>query len=135
MASPAARAEARPRRAPRPSQPSQPSQPHRRTRKPPAARPRAARAPQHRVAGGVAWIAAVAALLGGIVALNVGVLRLNMEVERLGERKTKIWAENRALGSELSSAAAAWRIEAVATRKLGLVRADDPTYLRLRSEP
>jgi cell division protein FtsL len=129
MASPAARAEARPRRAP------QPSQPHRRTRKPPAARPRAARAPQRRVAGGVAWIAAVAALLGGIVALNVGVLRLNMEVERLEERKTKISAENRALASELSSAAAAWRIEAVATRKLGLVRADDPTYLRLRSEP
>ena len=56
-----------------------------------------------------------------------------MEVERLEARKAKLAAENQALASDLSSAAAAWRIEAVATRKLGLVPATDPTYLRVGS--
>ena len=84
-----------------------------------------------RVAGGVVWIAAVAALLAGIVALNVAVLQLNVELERLDARKEKLSAENARLASELASATAAWRIEAVARGKLGLVAADETTYVRL----
>jgi cell division protein FtsL len=127
MAGSAARAEARPRRAPQP-RPSAPQRQAQRSRVTPAS---SKRRPQRRVAGGVVWIAAVAALLGGIVALNVAVLRLNMEIERLEERRSNLAAENQVLALELSSKAAAWRIEAVATRKLGLVQAVDPTYLRL----
>jgi hypothetical protein len=73
----------------------------------------------------------VAALLAGIVALNVAVLRLGMEAERLDAEKQKLVASHDALESQLSRAAAAGRIEALATGKLGLERADAPTYLRL----
>jgi hypothetical protein len=67
----------------------------------------------------------VAALLAGIVALNVGVLRLNMEGERLETRQ-------RELETDLSRKAAAGRIESIALSRLGLVRAEERSYLRLQ---
>ena len=88
---------------------------------------------QRRVTGGVLWIAIVAALLAGVVATNVAVLRLNMTLDRLGRDRADLRAENAALASQLSSAAAAPRIQTLAARRLGLVQAvsDQTTYVKL----
>jgi cell division protein FtsL len=95
----------------------------------PAARRRARTQP--RLAGSVLWIAAVAVLLTGVVALNVAVLRLNMQLDRLGRERVQLRAENATLSSQLSSAAAAPKIQALARRRLGVVPADPDkvTYL------
>jgi len=108
---------ARPRRAPAP----RPAVPRRRARR------------QPRVAGSVLWIAAVAVLLTGVVALNVAVLRLNMQLDRLGQERTQLRAENAALSSQLSSAVAAPKVQALAHHRLGVVPAavDKVTYLDL----
>jgi cell division protein FtsL len=82
----------------------------------------------------VLWILVVGTLLAGIVALNVAVLGLNMEVERLDVEKERLKADNAVLSSELSSAAAAGRIESLATRRLGLVDPVQTTYVRLGSK-
>ncbi|HSK15103.1 MAG TPA: hypothetical protein VK915_02950 [Gaiellaceae bacterium] len=54
-----------------------------------------------------------------------------MESERLQEQRDVLAARGHALEAELSRAAAAGRVEAIAIRKLGLVRPDDATYLSL----
>lgn len=79
------------------------------------------------------WIAAVAVLLTGVVALNVAVLRLNMQLDRLGRERTQLRAENATLSSQLSSAAAVPKIQALARRRLGVLpaAADKVTYLDL----
>ncbi len=89
-------------------------------------RPRSTRRPAARrhVAGGVVWIAAAAVLLAGVVAMNVAVLRLNLRLDGLARERAKLRADNAALSSQLSSAAAAARIEALAHRSLGVVPAD-----------
>jgi cell division protein FtsL len=89
--------------------------------------------PQRRVTGGVFWIAAVAVLLAGVVAMNVTVLRLNITLERLGRERANLQAQNAQLFSELSSAAAAGRIQALAIKRLGYVPAgpDQTTYVQL----
>ncbi|HEX2045341.1 MAG TPA: hypothetical protein VHF23_06930 [Gaiellaceae bacterium] len=98
----------------------------------PRPQPRARRAaPRPRLAGSVAWIGLVAALLAGIVALNVAVLGLNVEAEKLDARKQELVAARDSLASQLSRAAAAGRIEAIATRKLGFERPAETTYVRL----
>jgi hypothetical protein len=122
MATAAARAEPRPRRAPR-------TQPRPRPQSRPAPRKRAAARP--RLAGSVVWILVVAALLAGIVALNVGVLRLNMQGEQLDEEYNRLEVRQRELEADLSRKAAAGRIESIALDRLGLVRADDRTYVQL----
>ena len=122
MATAAARAQPRPRRRP---------QEQRRPRATPRPVRRRRAAARPRLAGSVAWILVVAGLLAGIVALNVGVLRLNMEAERLEEQRNELVAHRDALSAELSRSAAAGRIEAIALNKLGLVRPDETTYLRL----
>jgi cell division protein FtsB len=105
----------------------------------PAQRQKARPAPRRRAAtrrrrltGGIAWIALLGVLLAGVVALNVGVLRLNMQLDKLDRERTQIRAENAELQSRLSSAAAAPRLQAKAS-KLGLVPApaQDTTYVRL----
>ena len=102
------------------------------------ARPRARRsarpAPERRLAGGVLWIALVAVLLVGVVALNVAVLRLNMQLEQLSERRLELEAENALLTSKISAAMAPPRVERVARARLGLVPADEMTYVELRPE-
>lgn len=122
MATATARAEPRPRRAPRP-------QPRPRAQPRPAPRKRAAARP--RLTGSVVWILVVAALLAGIVALNVGVLRLNMEGERLDEEYNQLLTRQQELEAEFSRTAAAGRIESLALDRLGLVRAEDRRYLPL----
>jgi cell division protein FtsL len=84
-----------------------------------------------RVAGGVLWIGLVAVLLAGIVALNVAALRLNVEAEQLDARADELAATRDALATELSSAASAGRIEALAVRRLRLERPAETTYIRL----
>jgi cell division protein FtsL len=86
-----------------------------------------------RVAGGAAWIVVGAVLLAGIVALNVAVLRLNLQLDDLGRQRMKLRAENAELASEISSAAANAKIQALAKRELGLVQADpaETTYVEL----
>jgi cell division protein FtsL len=121
MASAAARAQPSPRRAPQP----------RRAREAPRPAPRRTRAARPRLAGSVVWIVLVAALLAGIVALNVGALRLNMQAEELERQRDDLSAKRDALDAELSRAAAAGRIEAIAVRRYGLVRPEQPTYIRL----
>ena len=67
--------------------------------------------------GGVVWIVLFAALLAGVVAVNVAVLRA--DVSRLR--------------SELSVASATSRIDRLAVKELGLVKAeyDDLIFVRL----
>jgi cell division protein FtsL len=95
-------------------------------------RPRAVPRPQRRVRGGIAWIAAFAAVLAGVVAVNVAVLRVNMQVSRLDKTQLELQAQNQALSSQVSSAASAQRIEQAA-HKLGYVPApaNDTSYLDL----
>jgi cell division protein FtsL len=91
--------------------------------------PRRARAPvakrrrAPRRVGGVIWIAAVAGLLAGVVALNVAVLRLNMTLDHLGRERESLRAQNAALSSQLSQAAATGRIQALAIKRLGFALA------------
>ena len=101
----------------------------------PARRPREARRPvahQRRLTGGILWIAAFTVLLAGVVALNVAVLRLNMGVDRLDRERVQLQNDNQALASQVSSAAAAARIEAAA-RRTGLrpAAADATSYVEL----
>jgi cell division protein FtsL len=79
------------------------------------------------VAGGVAWIVVTGVLLAGIVALNVAVLRLNVKLDRLNTEREKLRSGNAAISSQLSSAAASPRIQALARQRLGLVPADPAT--------
>ncbi len=73
----------------------------------------------------------VAVLLAGIVALNVAVLGLNMEVERLDTQKERIQSQTAEIATELSSAAASGRVEAAARGPLGLVDANQTTYVQV----
>lgn len=105
-------------------------------RRPARPAPRRRSVPERRVAGGVAWIGLVAVLLAGVVALNVAVLRLNMRLDELGRERDGLRAENAELATGLSRAAAAGRIENLASKRLGLVPAqpDQTTYVRLRPD-
>ncbi len=123
-ARPARVAQPRPRRAPAP-------RPRPRPQAAPRPRPRA----RPRVAGGVLWIAVVAGLLAGIVALNVAVLRLNVEVEELDRKRATLIARNAELASDLSTAAAAGRVEELAQSRLGLVPPEQTTYVRIPHPP
>lgn len=91
------------------------------------------RTAQRRVAGGIVWIAIVAALLAGVVALNVAVLRVNLRFDELGQKRANLRAQNAALASELASAASTGRIQKLAAEQLGAMPAvsDQTTYLDL----
>ena len=88
---------------------------------------------QRRVAGGIVWIVLLGVLLAGVVAMNVAVLRLNMGLDRLGRERAGLIAANDALAAQLSSAAAAPKIQALARVKLGYVPAPstETTYVEL----
>jgi hypothetical protein len=91
------------------------------------------RTAQRRLAGGIAWIGIVAALLAGVVALNVAVLRVNLEFDELGQKRAKLRAENAALASQLASAASTGRIQRDAAEQLGALPAapEQTTYVTL----
>jgi cell division protein FtsL len=100
-----------------------------RRRRRPAARP----APAARAFGGVVWIVVLAVFLAGVVAVNVAVLQLNVKLDGLGRERVQLRADTQRLRSQLSSAAAAARIESLARTRLGYVRADpsSTTYVQL----
>ena len=100
--------------------------------RPPAPKPRVAA--QRRVTGGVVWIVALAILLAGVVAMNVAVLRLNMTLDHLGRQRAQLRADNAALFSHLSSAAATGRIQELAMKRLGYVpaTAEQTDYIHLK---
>jgi hypothetical protein len=87
-----------------------------------------------RLTGGIVWISMLALLLAGVVALNVAVLRVNVGLTKLGKQELQLQAQNAALASNVSSAAASLKIEATA-RRLGLVPAPatDTSYIDLGS--
>jgi hypothetical protein len=91
------------------------------------------RTAQRRLAGGIVWIVAVAALLAGVVALNVAVLRVNLAFDELGQKRAKLRAENAALASQLASAASTGRIQKLAAEQHGATSAtpDQTTYVVL----
>jgi hypothetical protein len=70
------------------------------------------------------WIAGVAVLLAGVVALNVAVLRLNVRLDELAHERANLRAGNAALAAQLSTATATAQVEALANRRLGLVRVE-----------
>jgi len=61
-----------------------------------------------------------AALLAGVVAINVAVLRLNLQLDESGRERTGLKNDITGLRAEISSAAAATRIERLARGELGL---------------
>jgi cell division protein FtsL len=99
-------------------------------------RSRSASAPKRRswvLSGGVLWIVVFAVLLAGVVAINVAVLRLNLQLDQSGRDRTQLKNDIAGLRGEISSAAAAARIERLAKGELGLVEVqpEDTTYIQL----
>jgi len=103
----------------------------------PQVRRKPAAAARPRAFGGVLWIVLFGVLLAGVVAVNVAVLQLNVRLDELGRERIQLRADNARLSSQLSSAAAAARIEAQARQRLGLVPADANTtaYVQLAPTP
>jgi cell division protein FtsL len=101
----------------------------------PGRKPRAATRPRRRrhVSSGVVWIAVFGALLAGVVAINVAVLQSNIQLDKLAEQRANLRAENAALESQVSAAAAGPRIAGLAARRLGLQEAtsDQTTYVEI----
>jgi cell division protein FtsL len=85
------------------------------------------------LSGGVLWIVVFAVLLSGVVAVNVAVLRLNLQLDDSGRERTQLKTDIAGLRAEISSAAAATRIERLARGELGLVEVqpEDTTYIQL----
>lgn len=94
----------------------------------------AAHRPINALRNGVTWIALVGLLLAGVVALNVAVLQLNVRLDKLSRERVSLRAKNAVLSSQLSSANASPRVQALAHKRLGLVPAapDDTMYVVLR---
>jgi cell division protein FtsL len=81
----------------------------------------------------VLWIVVFAVLLSGVVAINVAVLRLNLQLDDSGRQRTELKNDITGLRAEISTAAAATRIERLARGELGLVEVqpEDTTYIEL----
>jgi len=90
----------------------------------PKAKPRARQRKRYRSRGGIAWIVVGAILLAGVVFVNLAVLQLNLRLDSATQERTKLRAENAALSSQLSSALASPRIQALAHQQDGLTQAD-----------
>ncbi|MGH3066007.1 MAG: cell division protein FtsL [Gaiellaceae bacterium] len=86
------------------------------------------------VGGGVFWIVVFAALLAGVVAVNVTVLRLNLQLDQVGRERTELRADISRLRSEISRASTTSRIDRLAGKELGLVRADSDELIFVRIE-
>jgi cell division protein FtsL len=93
----------------------------------------AARRRRWALGGGVVWIVLVALLLAGVVAVNVTVLRLNLELDEVGRERTELRSDVSRLRSELSTASATSRVDRLAQKELGLVKADpdEMTFVHL----
>jgi cell division protein FtsL len=113
--------------APRPRSKARPA--------PPRTRPRTAARRRPRARGAIVWIALGAVVLAGVVFVNLAVLRLNLQLDSATKDRTELLGQNANLQSELSSALASPRIQALARSKDGLVPADPSTigYIDLAS--
>ena len=87
---------------------------------------------QRRIAGGVAWIVVVAALLAGVVAVNVAVLRLNLSLDSVNRQRGQLKADIAAQQAKLASAK---RTGAIVNGAQGLVQADPATTLTVDLRP
>jgi cell division protein FtsL len=103
------------------------------TRVAPGRKRRAAASPRRHVSSGIVWIAVFGLLLAGVVAINVAVLQSNIQLDRLAEQRANLRADNAALESQVSAAAAGPRIAGLAARRLGLQEAtsDQTTYVEI----
>ena len=80
---------------------------------------------------GVVWIVVAAVVLAGLVALNVAVLQLNVRLDQLSRDRASLREENATLASRFSTAKASPLIQARAKARLGLVPAQQTTYVEL----
>ena len=77
--------------------------------------------------GGILWIAVGGILLAGVVFVNVAVLQLNLRLDSANAERSKLIAENAQLQTQYSQLISLPRIEAAASKQLGLVY-QDPTH-------
>ena len=87
---------------------------------------------QRRIAGGVAWIVVVAALLAGVVAINVAVLRLNLSLDSANHQRGQLKAD---IAAEQAKLASAKRTAAIVNGPQGLVQADPATTQTVDLKP
>ena len=79
------------------------------------------RAGRRLLAGGVAWIVAIAILLAGVVALNVAVLQRNLDLDSVNRQRAQLKADIAVVEARLASAKRTGNIVKSAS---GLVQAD-----------
>jgi hypothetical protein len=79
---------------------------------------------QRRLAGGVAWIVVVAALLAGVVAVNVAVLQLNLHLDGANRERAQLKAD---IAADQAKLASAKRTAGIIQGAHGLVPADPAT--------
>ncbi len=79
---------------------------------------------QRRLAGGVMWIVAVAALLAGVVAVNVAVLQLNLRLDGVNRQRGQLKAQ---IAADQAKLAGARRTNAIVGGQNGLLQADPAT--------
>jgi hypothetical protein len=94
-------------------------------------KPRALAKSRARSRAGIVWIVVGGVLLAGIVFVNLAVLRLNLRLDGVTQLSSKLKAQNAALQSQLSSALASGKIQALAHSRDGLVEAPSVTYIDL----
>jgi uncharacterized protein (DUF2141 family) len=87
---------------------------------------RARVAGQRRIAGGVFWIVAVAALLAGVVAVNVAVLQLNLRLDGVNRQRGQLKAD---IAADQAKLAGAKRTAGIVGGANGLVQADPATTM------
>lgn len=78
--------------------------------------------------GGILWIAVGGILLAGVVFVNVAVLQLNLRLDSANAERSKLIAENAQLQTQYSQLISLPRIEAAASKQLGLVYQDPSLY-------
>jgi hypothetical protein len=120
-AKPASKPAGKPRPKPASRQAAEPRRPASRTRQRPRSR------------AAIAWIVIGGVLLAGVVFINLAVLRLNLQLDNATQERSNLRAANAALQSQLSSALASPRIQALAHTQDGLIQADPSTigYINL----
>ena len=64
--------------------------------------------------------------------MNVTVLRLNLQLDQASRERTELRGDVSRLRAELSSASATSRIDRLAQKELGLVRADSDELIYVR---
>lgn len=77
----------------------------------------------------IIWLTLVALSLIGLVALHVIILQKNVEHSSLIRQKNALIADNAKLSAAVSTLGSPERVEMIATRSLGMVRAEKMQYV------